>query len=87
MPLSVMSRDADAGDAARIVGDCGEMVAVGDADGLGSATITLLDLDDDARAVWSRRARARVETEFSLPVALDRYAALYRDVLNWPIGD
>ena len=66
------------GDAASIVGEAGLSVPVGDADGLASAILQLLALDEAARHRLGAAARARIGANYSIEAVAAQYAGLYR---------
>jgi glycosyltransferase involved in cell wall biosynthesis len=69
----------DVGDSAAIVGETGEVVAPGDIEGLVSAWRELLGQPAEERREIGRRARERIETEFSVERLVRRTeGALYR---------
>jgi glycosyltransferase involved in cell wall biosynthesis len=68
----------DVGDARRIVGDTGIIVPPRDVDALAEA-IRSLAADPGRRLDLGRRARARVEAEFTLARATASFDALYRE--------
>jgi len=70
----------DVGDAARILGGCGTIVPPRDAEAMVAAVLNILELPTDRRAVWQQQMRDRAEREFSLPVIIARYEALYREL-------
>lgn len=63
----------DVGDSASVIGDCGNLVAAGDAAALARAIGELLALPPEQRAALGARARERVRAQY----AMDRVAALY----------
>ncbi|HEY1721216.1 MAG TPA: glycosyltransferase [Magnetospirillaceae bacterium] len=74
------------GDMALILGDVGMVVPPRDPVALGAAMNRILDLDPPARAELSRRARARIESMFSVPAMVSAYRQLYEDILTPPPG-
>jgi glycosyltransferase involved in cell wall biosynthesis len=72
----------DVGDAASLVGDTGTVVTSRDHVALADAIRALLDLAPEERRALGRAARARVEQHFELDQAVDRYRALYDEVLG-----
>ncbi len=70
----------DVGDSAMIVGDTGRAVPPRDPSALAEAWASLLSLPAQERAALGRRARLRVEAEFSLPAVAARYSELYEDI-------
>jgi glycosyltransferase involved in cell wall biosynthesis len=82
MACGVPSIGTDIGDTARVIGDCGTVVAPGDVSGLAAALARTVALDPAARAELGRRSRARIETQFSVPAMVEGYYSLYRQVLT-----
>lgn len=72
----------DAGDAALILGDSGHVVPREDMAALAGAWRELLDLPASERAVLGLAARERIVRHFDLERIADRYAALYRDMME-----
>ncbi len=70
----------DVGDAAHIVGETGAVIPPGDHNALGIAMARLAALPVKELAELSRRARERVENEFSLPAAVTRYQEFYEEL-------
>ncbi len=66
----------DVGDSATVVGECGRVVAAGDADALAAAICELLALAPARRQQLGRDARARVDELFSI----ERVGRVYRDL-------
>jgi glycosyltransferase involved in cell wall biosynthesis len=81
MAVGIPSIGTDIGDTARIIGDCGIVVPVGDAAALSAGIARLLDLAPEARAALAKISRHRVETRFSLPAMVAAYQRLYDAVL------
>ncbi|MGB5833707.1 MAG: glycosyltransferase [Thiohalocapsa sp.] len=71
----------DVGDAGFIVGDTGRLVPSRDPEALAGAVLELLDVGPADRAELGRRARLRIESDFSLEAVAGRYAALYSQVV------
>ena len=69
------------GDAAAIVGETGRIVPVQDPAALAAAVRALLDEPPAARRERATAARQRIETEFPLARAAERFAALYRELV------
>lgn len=80
MSCGVPCVTTDVGDSRYIVGDTGRVVAAGDAEALAAETLRLLE-DRAGRRELGRRARERVEAEFSMPAVARRYLELYGEVL------
>ena len=72
----------DVGDAARIIGETGRIVAPRDASALADAVLGLLALSSPERATLGTAARARIVAEFSLAAVAARYAALYEELID-----
>ena len=70
----------DVGDSARLVGDTGRVVAPSDEASFVRALVDLLRLPESERRALGARARARIESDFSLTHAISRYEALYEDL-------
>lgn len=67
----------DVGDALRIIGNTGRVVPPNNAMALAAAVRELLALPPEQMAQLRQAARARVESEFSLPRAAEAFRALY----------
>ena len=72
----------DAGDAADIVGPVGQVVRNGDMAGLANACLSLLDMPKGQRDALGTAAARRITEHFDIERTADRYAALYRDMLQ-----
>lgn len=72
----------DAGDSAQIVGDTGEVVAVGDMAGLAQKTIKLLTRPVQQRCALGRQARERVENRYEIGQVVTRYEQFYEQLVN-----
>ncbi len=72
----------DVGDSRVLVGDCGWVVAPGDADALAAAWFACLQLPAPERRELGLRARRSIEERFGLPAVAGRYQDLYLDVLG-----
>ena len=81
MASGIPSIGTEIGDTARIIGDCGIVVAPGDAPSLSAGMARLLDLDPEARAELARRSRERIADRFSIPAMVAAYERLYDRVL------
>lgn len=77
MACGVPCATTDAGDAALIVGGEGRVVPRGDADALGRAILDLVTLPPEEKAALGRRARERIEREFSIAAMAGRYRDLW----------
>ena len=80
MACGVPCVSTDVGDARSIIADTGVVVPVRDPASLAHAISDLIDRGPAAREHLGRAARARIETEYSLPRIVDRYTALYSDL-------
>lgn len=81
MACGVPCATTDAGDAALVVGQEGRVVPRGDADALSRAILDILTLPPDDKAALGRRARERIEREFSLSAMADRYRGLWASLV------
>ncbi len=72
----------DVGDSAWILGDCGVVVPARDTAKLAEGMTTLLAMPAAERDALGRKARQRVQDEFSLPGITRRYEALYEQVAS-----
>jgi glycosyltransferase involved in cell wall biosynthesis len=72
----------DVGDSARVVGDTGLVVPPRDPVALADALRGLLTESGDARRDRGRRARERVENEFTIERMSTHYLNLYRELTN-----
>ncbi len=77
MAMGVPCVVTDVGDAALLVGKTGEVVVPENAEALSIAICRLLALPDSERRSLGRQARSRIEAEFSMGCALERFAAVY----------
>jgi glycosyltransferase involved in cell wall biosynthesis len=77
MASAVPCAVTDVGDCALLVGDTGLVVPPLDSGALACAWEQLLMMDHDARRNLGAAARRRVESHFSLNIALQRYQELY----------
>jgi glycosyltransferase involved in cell wall biosynthesis len=75
MACEVTCVTTDVGDAARVIGETGLVVPVGDAPAIAAACRRLLEEDTPGRAHRGRAARSRVETEYGLRQLVDRTSA------------
>lgn len=69
------------GDSAQVVADTGLVVPPAQPEALAAAMLRLADLGPSGRADWGARARARIESEFSLDAVATRHAELYRELV------
>ena len=72
----------DVGDAAMLLADTGVVAPSGDSAALAQGVAGLLALDQDARHALGMRAKARVEAEFSMERARDRFEEIYKQALG-----
>jgi glycosyltransferase involved in cell wall biosynthesis len=80
MACGIPCISTNVGDARSIIGDTGLVVPVRDPASLAHAIIDLIDRGPAARERLGCAARARIESEYSLPRIVDRYTALYSDL-------
>jgi len=80
MACGIPCVSTDVGDARSIVVDTGLIVPARDPAALAQAIIDLIDRGPAAREHLGRAARARIESEYSLPRIVDRYSTLYSDL-------
>ena len=71
----------DAGGTAELLGDSGRLVEVGDARALAGAVGDLLALPPAARRELGRAGRERIVCEFTLERMVERFEAVWNDVL------
>jgi glycosyltransferase involved in cell wall biosynthesis len=72
----------DVGDVAELLGHCGSVVRAGDAPAVAAAWSRWLAADLADRAAASKAARARIVEHFGLAGMVERYHALYEQVLT-----
>jgi glycosyltransferase involved in cell wall biosynthesis len=72
----------DVGDCAAIVGDTGVICPYGDPDALAAGIMSLAALSADERRRLGARARARIQTNFTLESVAQRYWDVYASVLG-----
>ncbi|MCP4112572.1 MAG: glycosyltransferase [Desulfobacteraceae bacterium] len=72
----------DVGDSAFIIADAGKVVPPGNAESLARAWLDMLLLSQQQRAELGRKARKRVENNFSVLKAVNRYERLYLELLS-----
>lgn len=70
----------DVGDSARIVGATGRVVPAKDAAAFAQALCDLLQLPPEARRELGRKARERIQVNFSLDAVTRQYESLYLDL-------
>ncbi len=69
------------GDSAQVVADTGLVVPPAQPEALAAAMLRLADLGPSGRAAWGARARARIESNFSLDTVASHHAELYRELV------
>jgi glycosyltransferase involved in cell wall biosynthesis len=69
------------GDSAQVVADTGLVVPPAQPEALAAAMLRLADLGPSGRAAWGARARARIESNFSLDTVAAHHAELYRELV------
>lgn len=74
----------DIGDSSMIVGDTGWVVPPRDEAALSAAVQAFLEMPDAELATLRAKARLRVIERFTLPVAVDRFLAAYREIPSVP---
>ncbi len=72
----------DVGDSARVVGDTGKAVPPQNPESLAQALLQILGLPDGKRRSLGRKARNRIERQFSIQKIAEAYAGLYRRPLS-----
>ena len=72
----------DVGDSARIVGDTGWVVPVGDAGSLADALVAALDEPAAARADRGERSRQRIVSHFAAATMCERYLQVYEELAS-----
>jgi glycosyltransferase involved in cell wall biosynthesis len=88
MPLAVAEAMAmerpvvatDVGGVRELVGDAGVVVAPGDSAALGEAMGAVMARPAEARSAQGRRARARMQGQFSLTARVEEWEAIYREL-------
>jgi glycosyltransferase involved in cell wall biosynthesis len=87
MACGIPCVSTNVGDARSIIGDTGLVVPMRDPVAMARAIMDLIDRGHAAREQLGRAARARIESEYSLPKIVDRYTALYSELsLNDSLG-
>ncbi len=82
MACGVPCVTTDVGDAARIVGDTGGVVAIGGWQALAREVLGLLNMGAEERAAIGDRARARIERNYALPRIAERFQELYLELCS-----
>ena len=72
----------EVGDSPQVVGDTGRAVPPNDASALADAMIAMVDLGSTGRADLGERARKRVRAEFDIEAVAQRYADVYRTLIE-----
>jgi glycosyltransferase involved in cell wall biosynthesis len=72
----------DIGDARSVVGDCGSVVPPRSSEQLAAAIEAIAIAPTEERRALGARARIRIQNNFSIEHVVDRYSALYREVLG-----
>ena len=84
MAMSLPCVVTDVGDAAMLVADTGVVVPKEDASALANGMLQLLEMSPIERKNMGRRARARIEAEFTMDRTRERFEALYQQVIGSP---
>ncbi|KKQ66371.1 MAG: hypothetical protein US86_C0006G0051 [Candidatus Daviesbacteria bacterium GW2011_GWA2_38_24] len=71
----------DAGDSAYIVGDTGFVVSSGDPVALANALRQMIEMKDGERQAFGKRARKRIEENFSIDQVVKKYIELYTSLV------
>jgi glycosyltransferase involved in cell wall biosynthesis len=82
MAMGLSCITTDVGDAAMLLADTGVIVPREDSEALAQGVEQLLGLTVGERRALGLRAKARVEAEFSMDRARERFEAIYQQVLN-----
>ena len=82
MAMGLSCVTTDVGDAAMLLADTGVVVPKDDSAALAQGVQRLLLLYKDARRAMGMRAKTRVEAEFSMTRARERFEEIYQQVLN-----
>jgi glycosyltransferase involved in cell wall biosynthesis len=80
MAMGVPCVVTDVGDAAMLVGDAGVVVPKEDAHALAGGLAGVLNLAPDARRQLGQKARARIQAEFTMERARERFETIYRRI-------
>ncbi len=75
----------DVGEARTIIANTGVIVPPRDPGALAAALLDLVDRGPEARAMLGHAARARIESEYALPLIVERYENLYSE-LSRPVN-
>lgn len=82
MAMGLPCVTTDVGDAAMLLDDTGVVVPKEDSPATAQGVAKLLALGPDGRHALGSRAKARVEAEFSMARARERFEEIYQQVLN-----
>jgi glycosyltransferase involved in cell wall biosynthesis len=86
MACGIPSLATRVGDTAEVIGDCGRVVAPDDPAVLAHGIAELLALSAEARMALGERARARIESRFSVPAMVAAYERLYGELVGAQVG-
>jgi glycosyltransferase involved in cell wall biosynthesis len=78
---------SDVGDSAKVTGDTGFVVPPRNPSALAAAWERMISLGPAGRRELGKRARKRIEGQFSIEAVTRRYAALYEDLVKRGIGE
>jgi glycosyltransferase involved in cell wall biosynthesis len=81
MACGTVCAATNVGDSARIIGDAGRIVEVGDMQGLSQALLELLSMSRDDRRALGERARRRIADNFEVGDMTKRYESFYEALL------
>ncbi|WP_431511787.1 glycosyltransferase family 4 protein [Variovorax sp. DAIF25] len=82
MAMSRVCVSTDVGDAASVLGDCGVVVAAEDSEALAGGISLAMDLTSFDRRQLGERARLRVATEFSMDRCVEKFSAVYTEIIK-----
>lgn len=82
MAMGLPCITTDVGDAAMLLADTGVVVPSEHVDGLVQGIAKMLSLDVNERAAMGVRAKARIESDFSIACARERFEKIYQQVLQ-----
>ena len=86
MACEVPAVATDCGDAARVLGDCGAIVARRDSGALAAALLEVLEQPREVRQAQGEKARARVVERFSVEAMVEGTGTLLRSVVETSEG-
>lgn len=72
----------DVGDSASLIGDSGKVIPPGQPQALIDAILSMADMPGELRMELGRRARARIETCYSMHAATEGFLNLWKSMLN-----